>query len=57
MGVQKIDNQPAHHYAKGAVEGERVKLADGDIKVATFSKDGTKLAIGLETGEVQMVSW
>ena len=48
--------QPAHHYAKGA-EGERVKLADGDIKVATFSKDGTKLAIGLETGEVQMVSW
>jgi len=35
----------------------RVKLADVDIKKAVFSEDGKILAIGLETGEVQVVSW
>ena len=28
-----------------------------DIKKAAFSADGTTLAVGLETGEVQLCSW
>ena len=40
-----------------AAEVERVTLADVDIKCATFSPDGTTLAIGLETGEVRLCSW
>lgn len=36
---------------------ERITLAEGDIKCAAFDPGGETLAIGLESGEVQLCTW
>jgi hypothetical protein len=46
---------PRDKDADGAAK--RVTLAEVDIKCGTFDPSGKTLAIGLETGEVQLCSW